>query len=62
MQPVYPLFNAAVQAGNEVFNPRVEPALADRATSFYPDKFVWRATTNDEKEGQPDYVLTGIAT
>ena len=54
----HPEFNAAIQAGNDVFNPRVERALAERAMGFYADKFVWRATTKEErKEGQPAYVM-----
>jgi hypothetical protein len=44
--------------GNEVFDARVERALAERAMGFYADQFRWRATTDQErKEGQPDYVL-----
>ena len=36
-------FGQAIHAGNEVFNPRVERALAERAMGFYADKFMWRA-------------------
>src|SRR6516162_11367796 len=35
----HPEFNAAIQAGNDVFNPRVERALAECAIGFYADKF-----------------------
>jgi len=54
----HPEFNAAIQVGNEVFNPRVERALAERAIGFYADKYVWRETTEEQrKEGQPTYVM-----
>jgi hypothetical protein len=33
----YPELRAAVDAGNDVFNPRVERALAERAIGFYVD-------------------------
>jgi hypothetical protein len=32
-------FAAAIQAGNDVFNPRVERALAERAKGFYADQY-----------------------
>jgi hypothetical protein len=31
----YPELHEAIQAGNDVFNPRVERALAERAIGFY---------------------------
>lgn len=53
----HPEFGQAIQAGNDVFNRRVERALAERAIGFYADKFVWRATTKEEREqGKPEYV------
>jgi Homeodomain-like domain len=54
----YPELKEAVQAGNEVFNARVERALAERAIGFYADQYTWRATTDQErKQGKPEYVL-----
>ena len=54
----HPEFGQALQAGNDVFNRRVERALAERATASYADQFKWRATTNQErKQGKPEYVL-----
>jgi hypothetical protein len=51
-------FRRAINVGREVFNPRVERALAERAIGFYADKYVWRKTTDKErKAGQPDFVL-----
>jgi transcriptional regulator with XRE-family HTH domain len=53
-------FSRAVNAGNEVFNPRVERALAERAIGFYADKYVWRKTTEKERRKDkelPEWVL-----
>jgi hypothetical protein len=33
----YPELREAIDAGNDVFNPRVERALAERAIGFYVD-------------------------
>jgi hypothetical protein len=54
----HPEFGQAIQQANEVFNSRVERALAERAIGFYADKFVWRATTKEEQDnGKSEYVL-----
>jgi transposase-like protein len=54
----HPEFGAAIQAGNDVFNRRVERALAERAIGFYADQFTWRETTERErKQGKPEYEL-----
>jgi transposase len=46
----HPEFGQAIQAGNDLFNRRVERALAERALGFYADKYVWRTTTQEERE------------
>jgi hypothetical protein len=54
----HPEFGQAIQAGNDVFNRRVERALAERAIGFYADQFTWRATTEQQrKQGEPRYEL-----
>jgi hypothetical protein len=54
----YTDFAAAIQAGNDVFNPRVERALAERAIGFYADQYSYRVTTAEErKAGAPDRLL-----
>jgi transposase-like protein len=54
----YPELKEAVQAGNDVFDSRVERALAERAIGFYADQFRWRATTDQErKQGKAAYEL-----
>ena len=54
----HPEFGQAIQAGNDVFNRRVERSLAERAIGFYSDQFKWCATTDQErKQGKPEYVL-----
>jgi hypothetical protein len=54
----HPEFGQAIQAGNDVFNRRVERALAERAIGFYADQFTWRATTEQQrKQGKPRYEL-----
>jgi hypothetical protein len=54
----HPEFGAAIQAGNDVFNRRVERALAERAIGFYADQYGWRTTTDAERaKGMPDRVL-----
>ncbi|MGB6756197.1 MAG: hypothetical protein WBE71_27530, partial [Xanthobacteraceae bacterium] len=52
----YPDLRAAVDAGNDVFNPRVERALAERAIGFYADEFGWKC---NEKSGERELVVTG---
>jgi hypothetical protein len=54
----HPELREAVRVGVEVFNPRVERGMAERAMGFYADNFAWRATTEAErKAGKPEYVL-----
>jgi hypothetical protein len=54
----HPEFGQAIQAGNDVFNSRVERALAERAIGFYADQYGWRTTTDAERaKGMPDRVL-----
>jgi hypothetical protein len=55
---LHPEFGQAIQAGNDVFNSRVERALAERAIGFYADQYGWRTTTDAERaKGMPDRVL-----
>jgi hypothetical protein len=39
---LYRVLREAVDAGNDVFNPRVERALAERAIGFWVDMKVWK--------------------
>jgi Homeodomain-like domain len=53
----YPELREAIRAGNEVFDARVERALAERAIGFYADHYVYRPTTDAERAaGAPDFV------
>jgi hypothetical protein len=49
----HPEFAAAIHQGNDVFNPRVERALAERALGFYADQYSWRETTKKERKEDP---------
>jgi hypothetical protein len=54
----YPELQDAIQVSAEVFNSRVERALAERAIGFYADNFTWRRTTHEEREaGEGPFIL-----
>jgi hypothetical protein len=54
----YPELRDAVDAGNDVFNSRVERALAERAIGFYVDQYTWRENSEEAQErGLPRFEL-----
>ena len=58
----YPELRDAVDAGNDVFNSRVERALAERAIGFYADQYTWRETTKEaQRHGAPRFELVPTA-
>jgi hypothetical protein len=55
----YPEFHDAIQVDAEIFNRRVERALAERAMGFYADNYTYRRTTQEERDkyGMQEYEL-----